>query len=81
VNNLQDGQTVEDYEKNLDENLAALLNRFKTGSYRPPPVRRVHIPKEDGRRPSAPYPDHPAAGGGRAAGRQAARYPPPRALI
>jgi RNA-directed DNA polymerase len=44
-----DGRTVEDYAKDLDANLTVLLNRFKTGDYRAPPVRRVHIPKEDGR--------------------------------
>ena len=44
-----DGQTVEDYAKNLDENLSALLNKFKSGIYRAPPVRRVHIPKGDGK--------------------------------
>lgn len=43
-----DGQTAEAYAENLDANLQSLLNRFKTGSYRAPPVRRVHIPKGDG---------------------------------
>lgn len=40
-----DGQTWHDYELNLEENLQSLLNRAKSGSYRAPPVRRVHIPK------------------------------------
>jgi len=44
-----DGQTAEEYAKNLDENLTSLLNRFKSGTYRAPPVRRVHIPKGDGK--------------------------------
>lgn len=44
-----DGQTAADYEQNLEANLQDLLNRFKSGSYRAPPVRRVHIPKDDGR--------------------------------
>lgn len=44
-----DGQTAEDYAKNLDENLISLLGRFKSGTYRAPPVRRVHIPKDDGK--------------------------------
>ena len=44
-----DGQSAEEYEQNLDENLEALLERFKSGRYRAPPVRRVHIPKGDGR--------------------------------
>jgi group II intron reverse transcriptase/maturase len=40
-----DGQTWADYEANLEENLQSLLDRAKSGTYRAPPVRRVHIPK------------------------------------
>jgi group II intron reverse transcriptase/maturase len=40
-----DGVTATDYEANLAANLQALLNRAKSGTYRAPPVRRVHIPK------------------------------------
>jgi len=40
-----DGQTAEVYAENLEENLRALLERAKSGTYRAPPVRRVHIPK------------------------------------
>src|ERR1700692_1928502 len=43
-----DGQTAEDYETNLEANLASLLARFKSGRYRAPAVRRVHIPEGDG---------------------------------
>ncbi len=43
-----DGVSAQEYEANLDENLASLLERFKSGMYRAPPVRRVHIPKGDG---------------------------------
>ena len=43
-----DGQTAKDYEENLHENLENLLSRFKSGSYKAPPVLRVHIPKGDG---------------------------------
>lgn len=43
-----DGQTAEAYAAELEENLRSLLDRFKAGSYRAPPVRRVHIPKGDG---------------------------------
>lgn len=43
-----DGQTAEQYEANLEGNLRALLERAKSGTYRAPPVRRVHIPKGDG---------------------------------
>jgi RNA-directed DNA polymerase len=46
-----DGQTAEDYAANLEANLESLLTRVKTASYRAPPVRRVHIPKEGGTRP------------------------------
>jgi group II intron reverse transcriptase/maturase len=44
-----DGQTAVEYEKRLGENLQLLLDRFKSGTYFAPPVRRVHIPKGDGR--------------------------------
>jgi RNA-directed DNA polymerase len=43
-----DGQTGEDYAANLDDNLRSLLERFKSGTYRAPAVRRVYIPKGDG---------------------------------
>lgn len=45
-----DGTTAAEYEQHLDENLRQLLGRAKSGyRYRAPPVRRVHIPKGDGR--------------------------------
>jgi RNA-directed DNA polymerase len=44
-----DGQTAEEYAENLEDNLRSLLNRAKSGTYRAPPVRRVHIPKGDGK--------------------------------
>ena len=40
-----DGRTWSDYEKDLEANLQSLLDRAKSGMYRAPPVRRVHIPK------------------------------------
>lgn len=43
-----DGQTAEQYKKDLRGNLLSLLERFKSGLYRAPPVRRAHIPKGDG---------------------------------
>jgi group II intron reverse transcriptase/maturase len=43
-----DGVTADAYGADLDANLEALLGRIKSGSYRAPPVRRVHIPKGDG---------------------------------
>jgi group II intron reverse transcriptase/maturase len=44
-----DGQTADEYAADLERNLRSLLDRFKSGTYRAPPVRRVHIPKGDGR--------------------------------
>jgi RNA-directed DNA polymerase len=46
-----DGQTAEQYAANLDANLESLLTRVKKASYRAPPVKRVHIPKDGGTRP------------------------------
>lgn len=43
-----DGQSAGEYAANLEGNLQSLLDRAKSGSYRAPPVRRVHIPKGDG---------------------------------
>ena len=43
-----DGQTAENYVANLGDNLRSLLDRAKSGTYRAPPVRRVHIPKGTG---------------------------------
>lgn len=40
-----DGQTAADYAANLEVNLQSLLERAKSGLYRAPAVRRVHIPK------------------------------------
>src|SRR5512144_2398807 len=45
-----DDQTAEEYAADLDSNLRSLLDRFKSGTYRAPPVRRVHIPKGDGKK-------------------------------
>jgi group II intron reverse transcriptase/maturase len=40
-----DGVTAEEYERDLEDNLQSLLDRAKSGTYKAPPVRRVHIPK------------------------------------
>jgi group II intron reverse transcriptase/maturase len=42
-----DGQTVAGYGENLDANLTSLLDRAKSGTYRAPLVKRVHIPKSE----------------------------------
>ena len=44
-----DGETWESYGQNLEENLQDLAGRLKRGAYRAKPVRRVFIPKADGR--------------------------------
>jgi len=43
-----DGKSATEYEQKLEENLGLLLDRVKAGTYRAPPVRRVHIPKGGG---------------------------------
>ena len=42
-----DGVTASEYEIGLDKRLEGLLNRFKSGTYYAPPVRRVYIPKDE----------------------------------
>jgi group II intron reverse transcriptase/maturase len=44
-----DGETWEHYGERLEENLQELSARLKRGAYRAKPVRRVYIPKADGR--------------------------------
>ncbi len=44
-----DGQSAEEYGRDLERNLESLLTRFRKGTYYAPPVKRVHIPKGDGR--------------------------------
>jgi RNA-directed DNA polymerase len=44
-----DGVTWAEYGERLDERLLDLQDRIHRGSYHPQPVRRVHIPKGDGR--------------------------------
>jgi retron-type reverse transcriptase len=42
-----DGQSIEDFDRDLSKNLYRIWNRMCSGSYFPPPVRRVDIPKGD----------------------------------
>ena len=44
-----DGQTLESYEQDLANNLYKLWNRMASGCYMPMGVKRVEIPKPDGR--------------------------------
>jgi RNA-directed DNA polymerase len=43
-----DGQTIEDFERKLKKNLYKIWNPMASGSYFPPPVRTVKIPKKSG---------------------------------
>jgi RNA-directed DNA polymerase len=43
-----DGQTIEQFEDDLKDNLYRIWNRMSSGSYFPPPVRAVSIPKKSG---------------------------------
>jgi retron-type reverse transcriptase len=43
-----DGQAVEEFEADLRNNLYLVWNRMSSGSYFPPPVRAVEIPKPHG---------------------------------
>lgn len=43
-----DGTTAEQYAEHLGPHLRSLLDRFKSGQYQAPPVRRVFIPKGSG---------------------------------
>lgn len=44
-----DGVTIYDFEINLKDNLYKIWNRLSSGSYFPPAVLRVEIPKSDGK--------------------------------
>ena len=43
-----DGQDLEEFEADLRDNLYKIWNRMSSGSYFPPPVRAVEIPKPHG---------------------------------
>jgi RNA-directed DNA polymerase len=44
-----DGESIAEFERNLRGNLYKLWNRMASGSYFPPPVRAVEIPKAGGK--------------------------------
>src|SRR3954464_1864822 len=52
-----DEQTIADFERDLKGNLYKIWNRMSSGSYFPPPVRSVKIPKADGGGKEAGYTD------------------------
>jgi hypothetical protein len=66
-----DGQSIGDFEKDLKNNLYKIWNRMSSGTYFPPPVRAVEIPKAhgDGVRSSACRPSRIASR------RQSPRWP------
>ena len=43
-----DGQSLAEFEADLEDNLYKIWNRLSSGSYFPPPVRAVEIPKPHG---------------------------------
>jgi RNA-directed DNA polymerase len=43
-----DSETIEDFETDLKNNLYRIWNRMSSGSYFPPPVKAVAIPKKNG---------------------------------
>jgi len=43
-----DRRSIEDFEENLQGNLYVIWNRMSSGTYFPPPVRAVEIPKPHG---------------------------------
>jgi RNA-directed DNA polymerase len=44
-----DKMTIQMYESNLAENQLSLMRELKQGLYQPKPLRRVHIPKGEGK--------------------------------
>ncbi len=44
-----DKMTIQMYESNLAENQSSLMRELKQGLYQPKPLRRVHIPKGEGK--------------------------------
>ena len=49
-----DKVSVEMFDDNLEENLAALMRDLKDGTFRPLPLKRVHIPKGPGSKQTRP---------------------------
>lgn len=51
-----DEQSIKDFEEKLEDNLYKIWNRMASGTYFPPPVLRVEIPKEGGKKRSLGIP-------------------------
>jgi len=51
-----DRMTVEEFEQNLEENVSILQNQLENDAYKPLPVLRIYISKEDGTRRSIGIP-------------------------
>src|SRR5450755_1221056 len=49
-----DGETMKEFEQDLDTRVQELCERVKQGTYRAPPVRRVEIPKGPGKAGTRP---------------------------
>ncbi len=45
-----DDESIKDFEENLKGNLYKIWNRMSAGSYFPPAVKTVEIPKADGKK-------------------------------
>ena len=44
-----DGCSIEEFEKDMENSLYKIWNRMSSGSYFPPPVRVVEIPRSHGK--------------------------------
>ena len=49
-----DGESIEQFESELDERIQEICAQLRAGAYRAPPVRRVEIPKGPGKTGTRP---------------------------